>query len=341
MMRCSTARATPDRRSLRARTVGFVLVLRVAWMSASLVVMADTSNVQPPKPPVAKTHEHRSIWHGESVNDPWFWLREKTNPEVISYLEAENAYMEASTVEAKAFGELLYKEMLGRIQQTDLTVPLRRGAYDYYSRTEEGRQYAIHCRRKVSTDGASDPKAAEEVLLDLNLLAQGHSFLGLGGFEISDAGTALLYSTDVTGFRQYTLYRKDLATGKTSAPLAERVTSFEWSADGAFVLYTTEDAVTKRSNQLWRLSLEGGRPQLVLEEKDELFGLGLGRTKDHQWFVCSSQSTPYRHNKQYLHHLQIFQKDRLIYPIYLLKPFYHTPLLQIFYELFLSIYYFE
>ena len=291
MMRCFTARATPGRRSLRARTVGFVLVLRVAWMSASLVVMADTSNVSHPKPPVAKTQEHRSIWHGESVNDPWFWLREKTNPEVIGYLEAENAYMEASTVEAKAFGELLYKEMLGRIQQTDLTVPLRRGAYDYYSRTEEGRQYAIHCRRKALPDGASDAKAAEEVLLDLNLLAQGHSFLGLGGFEISDSGTALLYSTDVTGFRQYTLYRKDLATGKTSAPLAERVTSFEWSADGAFVLYTTEDAVTKRSNQLWRLSLEGGRPQLVMEEKDELFGLGLGRTKDHQWFVCSSQST--------------------------------------------------
>ena len=107
MMRCSPARATPGRRSLRARTVGFVLVLRVAWMSASLVVTADTSNVQPPKPPVAKTHEHRSIWHGESDNDPWFWLREKTNPEVIGYLEAENAYMEASTVEAKGFGKPL------------------------------------------------------------------------------------------------------------------------------------------------------------------------------------------------------------------------------------------
>ena len=103
--------------------------------------------------------------------------------------------MGASTVEAKAFGETLYKEMLGRIQQTDLTVPVRRGAYEYYSRTEEGRQYALHCRRKVSPDGVSDPKAAEELLLDLNLLAQGHSFLGLGGFEVSDAGQALLYST--------------------------------------------------------------------------------------------------------------------------------------------------
>ena len=109
MMRRPTPRANPRRRGLRAQTVGLVLMLRAVWMSASLVVMADTSNVPHPKPPVAKTQEHRSIWHGESVNDPWFWLREKTNPEVISYLEAENAYMEASTVEAKAFGELLYK----------------------------------------------------------------------------------------------------------------------------------------------------------------------------------------------------------------------------------------
>jgi oligopeptidase B len=244
--------------------------------------MADNSKAPHPRPPVAKTQEHRSLWHGEWVNDPWFWLREKTNPEVIGYLESENAYTEASTVEARAFGAALYKEMLGRIQQTDLTVPVRRGGYDYYSRTEEGRQYALHCRRKASPDGAADPKAAEEVLLDLNLLAQGQSFLELGGFATSDSGTALLYSTDVTGFRQYSLYRKDLVTGKVSGPLAERVTSFEWSADGSFVLYTSEDPVTKRSNQLWRLALDGGRPELVLEERDELFALELGRTKDHQ-----------------------------------------------------------
>lgn len=282
----------PSRSTLN--TVATVRVGLVFGLLAALtqtMTTADDTVTHPLKAPVAKTQDHVSIWHGEKVNDPWFWLREKSNPEVIQYLEAENAYMEASTREAKAFGEALYKEMLGRIQQTDLTVPLRRGGHDYYSRTVEGRQYAIHCRRHAAADGKPDPKAAEEVLLDLNTLAEGHSFLGLGGFEISDDGTALLYSTDVTGFRQYTLYRKDLATGKTSGPLAERVTSFEWSADGRTVLYTTEDPVTKRSNQLWRLELAGGKPELVLEEKDELFGIGLGRTKDLQWFVCSSQST--------------------------------------------------
>ncbi|NBX58441.1 MAG: hypothetical protein EBT64_08200 [Gammaproteobacteria bacterium] len=107
MMRRSTPRATPRRRSLRAGTFGLVSVLRAAWLSASLIAMADNSPVPHPKPPVAKTREHRSIWHGESVNDPWFWLREKTNPEVIGYLEAENAYMEASTVEAKAYAALI------------------------------------------------------------------------------------------------------------------------------------------------------------------------------------------------------------------------------------------
>ena len=126
MMRCSTPRATPRRRSLRAGTFGLVSVLRAAWLSASLIAMADNSPVPHPKPPVAKTREHRSIWHGESVNDPWFWLREKTNPEVIGYLEAENAYMEASTVEAKAFGETLYKEMLGASSKP--TSPSRSGA---------------------------------------------------------------------------------------------------------------------------------------------------------------------------------------------------------------------
>ena len=214
-------------------------------------------------PPLAKTQEHLSVWHGETMNDPWFWLREKSNPKVIQYLEAENAYMEAATRPEKKFGEALYSEMLGRIQQTDLTVPLQRGKYLYYTRTEEGRQYPIHCRRAAGQDGKAMPNAVEEILLDLNTLSVGHPFLGLGGFEVSDDSIHLLYSTDITGFRQYTLYTKDLITGKISGPLADRVTSFEWSTDGQTVLYTTEDPVTKRSNQLWRLHLESSQPECV------------------------------------------------------------------------------
>lgn len=242
------------------------------------------------QPPVAGRRPHTVDWHGERVEDPWFWLREKSDPEVIRYLEAENAYLKVSTVAEEEFGDRLYAEMLGRIQQTDLTVPLLRGRHVYYSRTEEGRQYAIHCRKASGVDGEVKDGAAEEVLLDLNQLAEGHEFLGLGGFGISDDGNRLLYSTDTTGFRQYRLYLKDLVTGGTGAAIAERVTGFEWGADGRTVFYVTEDPVTKRSNQLWRWRA-GGEAKLLMEEKDALFSLGIGRTKDREWLVCSSHST--------------------------------------------------
>lgn len=257
-----------------------------ALMSASLSLAA-----QAPVPPVAKQVEHISLWHGEKVSDPWFWLREKTNPEVVAYLNAENAYTEAMTADLKPFSEVLYKEMLGRIKQTDLSVPVRRGAFYYYSRTEEGKQYPIQCRRKAAKEGAYDEKAAEEVLLDQNELAKGLKFLSLGGMTVSDDDRTLLFSTDATGFRQYTLFTKDLATGKVSAPLAERVTSFTWAGDAQHVFYVTEDAVTKRSDQLWRLDLKAGRPELVHEEKDELYRMAVGRTKDRRFLLVECQST--------------------------------------------------
>jgi len=257
-----------------------------ALVSASLGLAA-----QGPVPPVAKQVEHISVWHGEKVNDPWFWLREKTNPEVVAYLNAENAYTEAMTAGLKPFSEALYKEMLGRIKQTDLSVPVRRGAFHYYSRTEEGKQYPIQCRRKATQGGAYDEKAPEEILLDQNELAKGLKFLSLGGMTVSDDDRTLLFSTDATGFRQYTLFTKDLATGKVSAPLAERVTSFTWASDGHTVFYVTEDAVTKRSDLVWRLDLQGGKPELVFDEKDELYRIGVGRTKDHKYLLIECQST--------------------------------------------------
>ena len=244
-----------------------------------------------PKPPVAPQKAHVSTWHGEKVSDPWFWLREKTNPEVVAYLNAENAYTEAMTKELKPFSETLYQEMLGRIKQTDLSVPVRRGAFYYYSRTEEGKQYPIQCRRQAAKDGAYDEKAAEQVLLDQNELAKGLKFLSLGGMAVSDDDRILLFSTDATGFRQYRLFTKDLATGQVSAPLAERVTSFTWAADSRHIFFVTEDEVTKRSDQLWRLDLQGGKPEPVFAEKDELFRIGVGRTKDRTYVLMESQST--------------------------------------------------
>jgi oligopeptidase B len=255
-------------------------------MSAAMGLAAQT-----PVPPTAKQVEHISVWHGEKVNDPWFWLREKASPEVVTYLNAENAYTEAMTADLKPFSEALYKEMLGRIKQTDLSVPVRRGAFYYYSRTEEGKQYPIQCRRKAAKGGTYDEKAAEEVLLDQNELAKGLKFLGLGSMAVSDDDRTLLFSTDTTGFRQFKLFTKDLVTGKVSTPLAERVTSTAWASDNRHIFFVTEDDVTKRSNQLWRLDLKGGKPELVFEEKDELYGIGIGRTKDRAFLVMESRST--------------------------------------------------
>ena len=160
-----------------------------------------------PAPPEAPRAEHREVRHGATVNDDYFWLREKTNPKVVHYLESENAYTEAMTKGVQPFADALYKEMLGRIKQTDLSVPSPRHGYLYYSRTEEGKQYPIHCRRK------GNMKAPEEVLLDLNELGKDHKFVGLGGFAVSDDQNLLAYTMDYTGFRQYSLYVKDLRTG--------------------------------------------------------------------------------------------------------------------------------
>jgi oligopeptidase B len=243
-----------------------------------------------PTPPVAPRKDHTQLWHGRTFVDPYYWLREKGSPDVVKYLEAENAYTEATTADLKTFSEALYEEMLGRIKQTDLSVPTREGRFYYYRRTVEGQQYPIRCRKPAGPDGAFREAAPEEVLLDQNEMAKGLAFLSVGAFEVSDDDTRLAYSTDTTGFRQYKLYVKDLKTGGVQGPLAERVTSVTWAADDRTLFYVTEHAVTKRPDTLWRLEL-GGQPAKVHEERDELFSIGVGRTKDKKFVVLGSRST--------------------------------------------------
>ena len=254
--------------------------------TAAIFAMAQ----QAPVPPVAPRIDHKVVWHGETVVDPYYWLREKTNPEVVKYLEAENAYTEAMTRDLKPFQDALYAEMLGRIKQTDLSVPVRQGKYYYYSRTEEGKQYPIYCRKAAAPDGSLDAKAAEFVLLDQNAMAKGLPFLSIGSLSVSDDDNLLAYATDTTGFRQYVLHVKDLRTGAILPDTAERVTSGEWAADNRTLFFTTEDKVTKRPDHLWRLTL-GGKPELLYQEKDELFNIGVGRTKDKKYVLLGIQST--------------------------------------------------
>jgi oligopeptidase B len=236
------------------------------------------------KPPVARKVPHSTTLHGDTRTDDYFWLREKKDPEVVAYLEAENAYTAAVMKPTAALQETLYQEMLGRLKQTDLSVPYRKGGYLYYTRTEEGKQYPLHCRKK------GGPDAAEEVTLDLNELARGEKFLSLGAYQVSDDGNLLAFSTDVTGFREYTLRVKDLRTGELLADRAAKVSSVAWAADGRTLFYLTEDAA-KRPHRLYRHPLGGKDDELLHEEKDELYRIFLGRSRDkHYLFLGSSSS---------------------------------------------------
>src|SRR6266853_928751 len=238
-----------------------------------------------PKPPVARREPVEHVLHCERRVDHYAWLRNKENPEVISYLEAENAYTDAILKPTELFQEKLYQEMLGRIQQTDLSVPYRLRGYLYFTRTEEGKQYAIYCRRR---DAES---TSEELLVDLNLLAEGHSFLGLDSFEVSEDNHLLAYSTDNTGFRQYLLQIKDLRDGKTFPERFERVTSVAWASDNRTLFYSVEDETTKRSHRLYRHVLGSAEPDpLLYEEADERFRIEVERTRSGAFLLLTVAS---------------------------------------------------
>ncbi|HEY3131355.1 MAG TPA: S9 family peptidase [Acidobacteriota bacterium] len=236
------------------------------------------------QPPVARRIPHVTEIHGYKLEDNYFWLREKNNPDVIKYLEAENAYADAVLKPTQELQEALYKEMLGHIKQTDLSVPSRIGQYYYYSRTEQGKQYPYICRKKGSMEGQ------EEVLLDLNKMAEGHSFLGLGAYRTSDDGNLLAYSTDTTGYRQFRLHVKDLRTGQTLAEDIERVGSVVWANDNKTLFYTTEDPVSKRSDKFWRHVVGSDQSDLIYEEPNELFDLGASRSLDKKMIFLGSHA---------------------------------------------------
>jgi oligopeptidase B len=237
------------------------------------------------KPPIARREPVEMVLHDDRRVDHYAWLRNKESAEVIDYLKAENAYTDAVLVPTEALQEKLYQEMLGRILQTDLSVPYRLRGYSYFTRTEEGKQYPVRCRRR---DVAGAP---EELLLDLNALAEGHSFLGLGAFEVSDDNDLLAYSTDTTGFRQYTLQIKKLSSGETLPEQFERVTSVAWAADNRTLFFTEEDDTTKRSHRLYRHVLGSGEaPILLYEEKDERFRIGVERTRSGGFLLLTSAS---------------------------------------------------
>ncbi|MGE0126826.1 MAG: S9 family peptidase [Blastocatellales bacterium] len=265
------------------------ILLSAAALTSTVVLNGKkmTAQEQPPKPPIAKKSPQTTQIHGYTVVDDYAWLKdkEKKKPDVLAYLKAEDDYATAMMKSTAGFQESLYKEMLARIKETDENVPYRKGDYFYYTRTEQGKQYPIFCRKK------GDLKAPEEVTLDMNKMAEGQKFFSVGAYNVSEDGNLLAFSTDTTGYRQYNLFVKDLRTGAISEKIAERITSVAWANDNKTLFYGQEDEITKRSNKIFRHALGGAKHELLFEEKDELYNVGVGKTRSKGYLVVGSSSS--------------------------------------------------
>ena len=253
--------------------------LSLAIPLATQAVIAETVAA-----PVAKRRPKVLTKFGDRRVDPYFWLRDKANPEVIEYLHAENRHTEGVMKPLEGFRGSLYKEILARIQETDESVPYRRHGYWYYAREVEGLQYPIYCRRKGSME------APEEIILNVNELAKGHKYTSVGLMDVSPDAGLLAYTVDFTGYRQYTLHVKDLSTGELARETAERVTSSAWAADNRTLFYVEEHETTKRSYRLHRRVLGEPLDVVLYEEADEHFDMGVGDTRSEAFVVLGVTS---------------------------------------------------
>jgi len=226
--------------------------------------------------------------HGHARVDEYYWLRERENPEVVAYLNAENEHAKKELEQTKALEEKLFEEIKARIKQTDMSVPYRRDGYYYFTRYEEGKEYPIYARKRGSLDGA------EEVMLDANVLALGHDYFSIGGWAVSSGQNILAYAVDTQGRRIYSIYFKDLATGEMLTDVIPEVTeNLTWANDNRTLFYAKQDLTTLRSDRIFRhgLSADPAEDPLVFEEKDETFGVYVFKTKSKKFLMIVSSQT--------------------------------------------------
>ena len=259
---------------------------------------ADAASLVPPAPerrPAARTH------HGDTFDDPYEWMRDKDDTAVIAHLEAENAYTQARTAHLEGLRERIFQEIKGRTQETDLSVPSRRGEWWYYGRTVEGKQYGIQCRAPLASPDDWTPPVlspesevpGEQVLLDGNVEAEGHEFFSLGSFEVSNDGTLMLYGVDVAGDERYTLRVRDLRTGENlpdEIPGTGAGASF--SPDGRHIVYTTMDDAW-RPDTVWlhELGTDVAADATLFHEPDERYWVGAGFTRSDRYLVIGVGSS--------------------------------------------------
>ena len=237
------------------------------------------------EPPVAKVVPKQLTVHGDTWIDNYFWLRDRKDPETISYLEAENEYTQKVMKPTEELQATLYAEMLGRIKQTDLSVPVKRDGFYYYLRTEEGKSYSTYCRKKGSLD------APEEILLDGNAEAEGKKYFRVGDFAVSPNHQLLAYSTDVAGDEEYTVRVKNLETGQLLPDeIANAYYSLEWADDNATFFYTVLDSA-KRPYKVFRHKLGRAQDDVVYHETDERFTVELSKTSSRAYILISIASS--------------------------------------------------
>lgn len=251
-------------------------------------------------PPIAKRVEHRREHHGDVFVDNYEWLRDKSDPEVIAYLEAENTYADEQTDHLESLRQKIFDEIKARTKETDLSVPTRRGEWWYYGRSVEGKQYGIHCRCPVADFrdwtppqlDENEPVPGEQVLLDENVEAEGHDFFSLGAASISVDGHTLAFSVDVVGDERYTLRFKDLRTGELYDDVIEGIgAGATWAADNHTVYYSTLDDAW-RPDTIWRHRLGAGVPATkVFHEPDERFWVAVGRSRSDKYVFIAAGSS--------------------------------------------------
>jgi oligopeptidase B len=259
------------------RTTLFVLITTLATPDA---------HAQRVTPPVAVKQPKVDTLHGDVLVDDYAWFRNRGNPAVIAHLEAENAYTESMTAATQPLRDALYAELVGRIKETDLTVPIFDAPYWYYTRTEQGKPYPIYCRKLRSLE------AQEEVIFDQNAAAKGRKFFSLGGFEVSPDHQLLALLVDTTGYEDFTLRVKDLRTGKFLRDRKEKLGfGLAWASDNRTVFYMSTDSA-KRGDRVWRHTIGTSVRQDVdvFHEPNVLFNVGVQRLRSGKFIAISTGS---------------------------------------------------
>jgi oligopeptidase B len=261
---------------------------------------AQSQPAQSPQAPVAKRVPAERTYHGDTVTDEYAWMADKDSPETIAHLEAENAYTDAMTGGQKDLREAIFSEIKSRTKESDLSVPSRKGGWWYYSRTIEGMQYPVHCRRAVRPEDAAPPMSAdgsplegEELLLDENELAGNNPFFAVGAFDVSPDGNLLAYSTDLDGDERYTMRFKNLATGEVAPDeIPDTYYGTAWSADASALFYITVNDAW-RPYRVWRhaIGTPASEDVLVYEEDDEKFNVGVGLSRSERYLMIGSASS--------------------------------------------------